>query len=105
MIPFLRTLVLYLLAANIGAVIMAVMVPWLAVTVFGAWMPWRLSPHMALIFGYYVFTSAWLLWAAASITALSAFLMTHRPLRYAILSLPVWTPLFYVAIYMVLVAT
>ncbi len=105
MTPFLRTLVLYLLAANIGAFVMMAVVPWLAVTAFGAWMPWRAGSEMALVFGYYCFIRGWILWAAASAAALTAFLMTHRPLRHAILSVPAWAPLCYVIFYMAFVAT
>lgn len=104
MTSFLRTLVLYLLAVNIGAAVMMIVVPFLAVTVFGASMPWRLGPDMAIIFGYYAFIRGWLIWMAASLSALTAFLMTHRPLRYAMLSVPAWAPLCYVVIYMALVA-
>lgn len=104
MTPFLRTLVLYLLAANIGAGIMMFLVPVLAIQIFGAWMPWRAGPDMAFVFGYYCFIRGWLLWIAAGCAALCAFFMKHRPLHHAILTMPAWAPLCYVVLYMMLVA-
>ena len=100
----LRSLVLYLVAANIGAAFMLFVVPWLAISAFGAWMPWHQGPMMAFIFGHYCFIRGWLVWLAAFITALLGFAMGHAPLRRAILLLPAWAPVVYIAAYMALVA-
>lgn len=102
---FLKTLCIYCIACLVGLIATRYLLPVLAIGVLGDQMPFRHSVAHAYVFGHYLFIRALMVWGAASLAALCGFFMAgHRPLRLAILTLPVWTPLLYAGIYMGLVA-